>query len=43
MLFGNTPMMRLLERLGRTVRIVEDGTSVAYVRLRADRRLRAAA
>jgi GNAT superfamily N-acetyltransferase len=43
MLFGNTPMMRLLERLGRTVRMVENGSSVAYVRLRADRRLRSAA
>jgi GNAT superfamily N-acetyltransferase len=43
MLFGNTPMMRLLERLGRTVRMVEDGTSVAYVRLHADRRRRPAA
>ena len=34
----NTPMLRLFERLGRTVRTVEDGTSTAYVRLRADRR-----
>jgi GNAT superfamily N-acetyltransferase len=38
MLHGNAPMMRLFERLGNTVRTVEDGTSTAYVRLRADRR-----
>jgi RimJ/RimL family protein N-acetyltransferase len=38
MLHGNTPMLRLFERLGRTVRSVEDGTSTAYVRLRADGR-----
>jgi GNAT superfamily N-acetyltransferase len=38
MLHGNAPMLRLFERLGRTVRTVEDGTSTAYVRLRADRR-----
>jgi RimJ/RimL family protein N-acetyltransferase len=31
---GNAPMLRLFERLGRTVRSVEDGTSTAYVRLR---------
>jgi RimJ/RimL family protein N-acetyltransferase len=37
MLNGNVPMLRLFERLGRTVRSVEDGTSTAYVRLRADR------
>ena len=43
MLHGNQPMMRLCERLGRTVRSVEDGTSTAYVRLRADRRRGAAA
>jgi GNAT superfamily N-acetyltransferase len=42
MLSGNTPMLRLFERLGRTVQSVEDGTSTAYVRLRADRRRRAA-
>jgi acetyltransferase len=33
MLDGNTPMLKLLERLGRTVRTVEDGRSVAYTRL----------
>jgi RimJ/RimL family protein N-acetyltransferase len=33
MLDGNQPMLRLLERLGRTVRTVEDGRSVAYTRL----------
>ena len=42
MLAGNTPMLRLFERLGRTVQSVEEGTSTAYVRLRADRRRRAA-
>ena len=42
MLSGNVPMQRLFERLGRTVRSVEDGTSTAYVRLRADRRRDAA-
>jgi GNAT superfamily N-acetyltransferase len=42
MLAGNTPMLRLFERLGRTVRSVEDGTSTAYVRLRAERRRAAA-
>jgi GNAT superfamily N-acetyltransferase len=42
MLSDNTPMLRLFERLGRTVRSVEDGTSIAYVRLRADRRRSAA-
>ncbi len=42
MLAGNSPMLRLFERLGRTVRSVEDGTSTAYVRLRADRRRAAA-
>ena len=36
-------MLRLFQRLGRTVRTVEDGTSTAYVRLRADRRRRRAA
>jgi GNAT superfamily N-acetyltransferase len=43
MLHGNAPMLRLFERLGRTVRAVEDGTSTAYVRLRADGRRGAAA
>jgi GNAT superfamily N-acetyltransferase len=43
MLVDNVPMLSLFERLGRTVRTVEDGTSTAYVRLRADRRVRAAA
>jgi acetyltransferase len=38
----NTPMLKLFERLGRTVRTVEEGTSTAYVRLRADRRRAAA-
>jgi GNAT superfamily N-acetyltransferase len=38
MLAGNTPMLRLFERLGRTVQSMEDGTSTAYVRLRANRR-----
>ncbi|MEA2427956.1 MAG: hypothetical protein QOF37_1584 [Thermoleophilaceae bacterium] len=42
MLSDNVPMLRLFERLGRTVRSVEDGTSTAYVRLRADRRRSAA-
>lgn len=42
MMSGNTPMLRLFDRLGRTVRSVEDGTSTAYVRLRADRRRTAA-
>ena len=37
MLSGNRPMVRLFERLGRTVRTVEQGTSTAYVRLYADR------
>ena len=43
MLAGNAPMMRLFERLGRTVRTVEDGTSTAYVRLRPGGRPSAAA
>jgi RimJ/RimL family protein N-acetyltransferase len=38
MLDGNAPMMRLMERLGRTVRTVEDGRSVAYTRLQPGRR-----
>jgi GNAT superfamily N-acetyltransferase len=42
MMSGNAPMLRLFDRLGRTVRSVEDGTSTAYVRLRADRRRPAA-
>ena len=42
MLSGNEPMLRLFQRLGRTVRTVENGTSTAYVRLRADRRRTAA-
>jgi GNAT superfamily N-acetyltransferase len=33
MLDDNRPMLRLMERLGRTVRTVEDGRSVAYTRL----------
>lgn len=37
MLDGNLPMLRLLERLGRTVRTVEDGRAVAYTRLARDR------
>ena len=43
MLPGNTPMLRLFERLGRTVRTVEDGRSTAYVRLRGEGRGRSAA
>ncbi|MEA2430736.1 MAG: hypothetical protein QOF65_530 [Thermoleophilaceae bacterium] len=43
MLNGNTPMLRLLERLGRTVRTVEDGRAVAYTRLQPGRRRRSAA
>jgi GNAT superfamily N-acetyltransferase len=42
MLAGNAPMLRLFERLGRTVRTVEEGTSIVYVRLRTDRRRSAA-
>ena len=42
MLDGNTPMLRLMERIGPTVRTVEDGTSVAYTRLPALRRQSAA-
>jgi len=38
MLDGNKPMLRLLERLGRTVRTVEDGRAVAYTRLQPGRR-----
>jgi GNAT superfamily N-acetyltransferase len=41
---GERPMMPLLERLGRTVRTVEDGRAVAYTRLeRSPRRRRSAA
>ena len=43
MLPGNSPMLRLFERLGRTVRTVEDGRSTAYVRLRPGARSRSAA
>jgi GNAT superfamily N-acetyltransferase len=42
MLDGNQPMLRLLERLGRTVRTVEDGRSVAYTRLQVSSRRRVA-
>jgi RimJ/RimL family protein N-acetyltransferase len=40
MLHGNAPMLRLLERLGRTIRTVEDGRAVAYTRLERSRRSR---
>jgi GNAT superfamily N-acetyltransferase len=43
MLDGNAPMMHLLERLGRTVRTVEDGHAVAYTRLERRPRRRSAA
>jgi GNAT superfamily N-acetyltransferase len=43
MLDGNMPMLRLLERLGPTVRTVEDGRSVAYTRLSQRRGGRSAA
>jgi acetyltransferase len=43
MLDGNEPMLHLLERLGRTVRTVEDGRAVAYTRLQPSRRRRTAA
>lgn len=33
MLDGNRPMVTVLERLGPTVRTVEDGASIAYTRL----------
>lgn len=39
---GNAPMLALLTRIGPTARRIEGGTSVAYVRLPADRRLVAA-
>jgi RimJ/RimL family protein N-acetyltransferase len=42
MLHGNEAMLHLLERLGRTVRTVEDGRSVAYTRLQHRRRRSAA-
>ena len=42
MLAGNASMLRLFERLGRTVRSIEDGTSTAYVRLSARGRRAAA-
>lgn len=42
MLHGNVSMLRLLERLGRTVRTVEDGRAVAYTRLRGRSGRRAA-
>ncbi len=38
----NVAMLRLLERLGRTVRSIEDGTRVAYTRLPAVARRNAA-
>lgn len=37
MLDGNHAMLRLLERLGRTIRTVEDGHAVAYTRLHRGR------
>jgi acetyltransferase len=42
MLDGNEPMLRLMERLGRTVRTVEDGRAVAYTRLSRSARRSAA-
>jgi acetyltransferase len=42
MLDGNRPMERLMERLGRTVRTVEDGRAVAYTRLSRQARRSAA-
>jgi len=38
MLEYNQPMMHLMQRLGSTVRTVEDGNTVAYTRLPAGRR-----
>ena len=38
MLEENVPMLRLMERLGSTVRTVEGGNTVAYTRLPAGRR-----
>lgn len=37
----NSAMLRLMERLGRTVRTVEDGVTVAYATLPATRRIAA--
>jgi hypothetical protein len=37
MLDDNQAMLHLLERLGRTIRTVEDGHSVAYTRLHRGR------
>ena len=42
MLDENPAMLHLMERLGATVRTMEDGNTVAYTRLPADRRRRAA-
>jgi RimJ/RimL family protein N-acetyltransferase len=42
MLERNSAMLHLMERLGSTVRSMEDGNTVAYTRLPADRRRRAA-
>jgi acetyltransferase len=38
MLDDNVPMLHLMQRLGRTVRTVEQGNAVAYTRLPAGRR-----
>ena len=38
MLEENAPMLHLMQRLGRTVRTVEDGNTVVYTRLPARRR-----
>jgi acetyltransferase len=38
MLGHNAPMLRLMQRLGSTVRTAEDGTTVVYARLPAGRR-----
>jgi hypothetical protein len=42
MAHGNVAMMRLMDRLGPSVRTVEDGTTVAHTRLPAGRRRHAA-
>jgi RimJ/RimL family protein N-acetyltransferase len=42
MAHGNVAMMHLMERIGPTIRTVEDGTTVAYTRLPASRRRHAA-
>ena len=42
MLEENKPMLRLMERIGPTVRTVESGNTVAYTRLPAARRRNAA-